>query len=106
MDIQAMFPTVGGILIICYAIGEYVKLFPKIPNKIIPIIVAISGGILAIIGKYCGQKELMNLSLLDTIATGIVSGLSSSGFHAFIKTFTSTNSEESSSNSESYQQNI
>lgn len=83
MDITTMFPTIGSIAVICFALGELVKVTPC-PTKYIPVIVAIFGGILGAAGCGCGISELANLNIFDAIATGICSGVVSSGAFSLI----------------------
>lgn len=86
-EIFAMFPTIGAIAVICFAIGQALKT-TKLPTKYVPVIVAILGGGLGVAGHYIGVLELANVGLLDSIASGIVSGLVSSGAFSLVKNIT------------------
>lgn len=83
----AMFPTIGAIAVICFLIGEGLKL-TSMPTKAVPEIVAIAGAILGVIGHSCGILELASLNILDAMATGIVSGLVASGGYSLAKNVT------------------
>lgn len=85
--IFAMFPTIGAIAVICFLLGEGLKL-TNIPTKAVPELVAIFGAILGAVGHFGGVLELVNLSLLDAIATGIVSGLVATGGYSMMKNMT------------------
>ena len=52
MDITTL-GTVVGIVAICYVIGLGCKAYEKIPDKWIPVIMAVCGGALGIAGLYC-----------------------------------------------------
>ena len=51
MDITTL-GTVVGIVAICYVIGLGCKAYEKIPDKWIPVIMAVCGGALGIAGLY------------------------------------------------------
>lgn len=88
MDFSTMFATVGSIAVICMIIGQVCKMFNGLPTKFIPVIVAISGGVLGVLGYRLGVPELTDLNLFDAIATGIVSGIASSGAFSLYKNLT------------------
>lgn len=83
MDVTQM-GTVLAIVVICYLIGRFVKICPRIKNEAIPVIVGISGGILGIIGLYVIPDFPAN-DILNAIAVGIVSGLASTGANQIYK---------------------
>lgn len=76
--------TVLAIVVITYLVGCAAKLFEKIPDKSIPVIVGISGGVLGVIGMYIMPDFPAN-DLLNAIAIGIVSGLASTGVNQVYK---------------------
>jgi hypothetical protein len=76
--------TVVAIVVITYLIGLAVKAIPQIKDNYIPIIVGIAGGILGIIGMYVIPDFPAN-DILNAIAVGIVSGLSSTGVNQIYK---------------------
>ena len=73
------FTEIAAIVVICYLIGEAVKVSP-VDNKYIPIIVGVAGGILGVVAlEVIPGLEVNNV--LDAIASGIVSGLSATGIN-------------------------
>lgn len=67
-----------AIVVVCYCIGLIVKHgIKKLDNKFIPVIVAVSGVILA-----CVTQRGISL---DIIAQGIISGWASTGIHQTFK---------------------
>ena len=83
MDITSV-STVVAIVVITYLIGLLDKAIPRIKDNYIPIIVGTSGGILGIIGMYVIPDFPAN-DILNAIAVGIVSGLSSTGVNQIYK---------------------
>lgn len=77
MDIMQI-GTVLAIVIICYLIGLGAKLYPKIKDEAIPVIVGVAGGMLGVAGMYL-MPEFPAKDILNAIAIGIVSGLASTG---------------------------
>lgn len=77
------FTEIAAVVVICYLVGESVKV-SKIDNKYIPVIVGICGGLLGVAAYY----TIPGIGLgnpLDAIASGIVSGLASTGAHQIYK---------------------
>lgn len=83
MDITSV-STVVAIVVITYLIGLGTKAIPRIKDNYIPIIVGIAGGILGVIGMYVIPDFPAN-DILNAIAVGIVSGLSSTGVNQIYK---------------------
>ena len=83
MDITSV-TTVVAIVVITYLIGLGAKAIPQIKDNYIPIIVGIAGGILGVIGMYVIPDFPAN-DILNAIAVGIVSGLSSTGVNQIYK---------------------
>ena len=75
--------TVTSIVVICYLVGEAVKLF-TINNKYIPVICGIVGGILGVLGMF-SIADFPAGDYLSAIAVGIVSGLSATGINQIFK---------------------
>jgi hypothetical protein len=90
MDITTM-GTVLAITVITYVIGEAVKVIPFIKNELIPVIVAISGGILGVVGMHV-IPDFPAQDVLNAISVGMVSGLASTGVNQAFKQL-STKSE-------------
>ena len=92
MDISSM-GTVLSIVVICYLIGMIVKQIRAIPDSLIPIIVGIAGGVIAISGMYL-IPEFPASDIISAIAVGIVSGLASTGVNqAWKQTMKSRNNQ-------------
>ena len=76
--------TVIAIVVITYLIGYAAKQIPEVKDNIIPVIVGTIGGILGVIGMYVIPNFPAN-DILNAIAVGIVSGLSSTGVNQIYK---------------------
>lgn len=83
MDISSM-TTVIAIVVICYLIGLAVKTIPAVKDNYIPVIVGAFGGILGVLGMYV-IPDFPAQDILNAIAVGIVSGLSSTGVNQVYK---------------------
>lgn len=83
MDITSV-STVVAIVVITYLIGYAAKQIPQIKDNYIPIIVGVAGAILGVIGMYVIPDFPAN-DILNAIAVGIVSGLSSTGVNQIYK---------------------
>lgn len=93
MDISRM-GTVLAIVVICYLVGMAAKQCRRIPDHMIPVIVGVCGGLLAIPGMYV-IPDFPAKDLISAIAVGIVSGLSSTGVHQIWKQSSKTKQENS-----------
>lgn len=83
MDITSV-STVVAIVVITYLIGYAAKQIPQIKDNLIPVIVGVAGAILGIIGMYV-IPDFPASDILNAIAVGIVSGLSSTGINQIYK---------------------
>lgn len=83
MDISSM-TTVIAIVVICYLIGLAAKAIPAVKDNYIPVIVGAFGGILGVLGMYV-IPDFPAQDILNAIAVGIVSGLSSTGINQVYK---------------------
>lgn len=83
MDISSM-TTVIAIVVICYLIGLAAKTIPAVKDNYIPVIVGAFGGILGVLGMYV-IPDFPAQDILNAIAVGIVSGLSSTGVNQLYK---------------------
>lgn len=83
MDISSM-TTVIAIVVICYLIGLAAKTIPAVKDNYIPVIVGAFGGILGVLGMYV-IPDFPTQDILNAIAVGIVSGLSSTGVNQVYK---------------------
>lgn len=86
MDITQM-GTVLAIVVIAYLVGLAVKMISSVPDKAIPVIVGVVGGILGVVGMYV-MPEFPANNVIDAIAVGIVSGLASTGVNQIYKQIT------------------
>lgn len=77
MDITTI-GTVLAIVVICYLVGLAAKAVNKIPDEVIPVIVGVVGGLVAIPGMYI-IPDFPATDVITAIAVGIVSGLASTG---------------------------
>ena len=83
MDITQI-GTVLAIVIIAYLVGLGAKLVPSIPDKAIPVIVGVTGGVLGVVGMYI-MPDFPAKDILNAVAIGIVSGLASTGVNQIYK---------------------
>lgn len=75
--------AVAGIAVICYVIGLGCKI-SKLNDEWIPVITAVTGGILGVVGLYI-MPEFPANDLINAIAVGAVSGLSATGANQIYK---------------------
>lgn len=75
--------NVAVITVICYLIGEAVKL-TKINNKYIPVIVGVAGGILGVVAMNV-IPDFPASDWMTALAVGIVSGLAATGANQVVK---------------------
>lgn len=83
MDISSM-TTVIAIVVICYLVGLAAKTIPVVKDNYIPVIVGTFGGVLGVLGMYV-IPDFPAQDILNAIAVGIVSGLSSTGVNQVYK---------------------
>lgn len=74
----------AAIVIMCYALGEIIKITP-LDNKFIPAILFIAGAILGAIAFLTGIPKFPAGDIFTAIAVGIVSALASTGVNQLIK---------------------
>ena len=84
-----MFGIVGvaAISVICYLIGQGVKVSP-LDDKFIPIICGASGAALGIIAFIIKMPDFPATDIITAIAVGIVSGLAATGANQIYKQLT------------------
>ena len=75
--------TVACITVCCYLIGIAVKAYGKL-DKWIPVIVGACGAVLGVVGMYT-IKDFPAQDVLNAIAIGSASGLSSTGINQITK---------------------
>ena len=76
--------TVLVITVIAYLAGEFVKLFPAVQNKWIPVVCGFVGGCLGAVGLHV-IPNFPATDYLTAIAVGIVSGFGATGIHQVYK---------------------
>ena len=76
--------TVLAIVVITYLTGAAAKLIPHIKDEYIPVIVGVAGGVLGVAGMYL-MPDFPAQDIMNAIAIGIVSGLSSTGVNQVYK---------------------
>ena len=81
-----MFGIIGvaAITVICYLIGEIVKV-SALDNKYIPVIVGGSGAILGVVAFCLGMPDFPATDIITAIAVGIVSGFAATGVDQAVK---------------------
>ncbi len=72
--------TVVVITIIAYLAGEFVKLFPAVQTKWIPVVCGFVGGCLGAVALHV-MPDFPAADYLTAIAVGIVSGFAATGVH-------------------------
>lgn len=75
--------TVACITVVCYLVGMVCKAYGKI-DKWIPCIVGAVGAVLGVVGMYT-IKDFPASDVLNALAVGIASGLSSTGANQIVK---------------------
>lgn len=75
--------SVAAITVICYLIGEAVKL-TVLDNKWIPVICGVAGAVLGIAGMYI-MADFPATDYITAAAVGIVSGLAATGANQVFK---------------------
>ena len=85
--------TVLAIVVITYLIGAAAKLIPHIKDEYIPVIVGMAGGVLGVAGMYL-MPDFPAQDIMNAIAIGIVSGLSSTGVNQVYKQIKKGSEEE------------
>lgn len=84
MDITSLgIASVAVITVICYLIGQVVKV-TGLDNKYIPVIVGVCGGALGVAGMFL-MPDFPAADYMTAVAVGIVSGLASTGINQAVK---------------------
>lgn len=78
--------SVAAITVICYIVGEAVKLSP-LDNKWIPVVCGIFGGALGVAGMFI-MPDFPAQDYITAVAVGIVSGLAATGINQTFKQLT------------------
>ena len=84
MDLSSLgITTVAAITVICLVAGMIAKA-SLLPDKWIPVICAVCGGILGAVGLAI-MPDFPATDYMNAIAIGVVSGLTSTGIHQVVK---------------------
>ena len=78
---------VAAITVICFLVGQAVKLMP-LKDEFIPVICGAVGGALGVVALVTHMPEFPADDMISAIAVGIVSGLAATGAHQVYKQFT------------------
>ena len=73
--------SVATITVICYVMGMACKAWDGMPDKYIPVICGILGGILGVVAFLTHMPEFPAADVLTSIAVGCVSGLAATGIN-------------------------
>lgn len=76
--------SVAAITVICYLVGEGVKITPW-DNKVIPVICGFVGGLLGLLSLFLAVPDFPASDYLTAAAVGIVSGLAATGANQVFK---------------------
>ena len=81
-----MFGILGvtAITVICYLIGEAVKVSP-LDDKFIPVVVGFVGAILGAVAFVIGMPDFPASDVITAIAVGVVSGFAATGVNQAYK---------------------
>ena len=84
MDITSLgIASVAVITVICYLIGQVVKV-TGLDNKYIPVIAGVCGGALGVAGMFL-MPDVPAADYMTAVAVGIVSGLAATGINQAVK---------------------
>lgn len=84
MDITFGIAGVAAISVICFLIGQGIKVSP-IDSKFIPVICGIAGAILGAVAFLIGMPDFPAADIITAVAVGIVSGLAATGANQVYK---------------------
>ena len=72
--------SVAAITVIAYLVGLAAKNIPALDDKWIPVICAVVGGVLGVVGMNI-MPDFPATEYITAVAVGIVSGLAATGVH-------------------------
>ncbi len=84
MDFTFGIAGVAAISVICFLIGQGIKVSP-IDSKFIPVICGIAGAILGAVAFLIGMPDFPAADIITAVAVGIVSGLAATGANQIYK---------------------
>lgn len=79
----------AGITALCLVAGLIVKLIPSAADEIIPVVCAVVGIVLGLVGFFCGVPDFPAEDPLNAAAVGAMSGLAATGIHQAAKQLSS-----------------
>ena len=94
--------TIPVIVLICYVLGEIIKILFQDKTKVkqlIPFIMSITGGIVSILMYMLNAPFLELTNIWDAVLIGMVSGLASTGTNETIKKFKEIKGEKNEKSS-------
>lgn len=84
MEMNLGIAGVAAITVICYLIGEGIKVSP-LDNRYIPVTVGVAGAGLGVMAFMVGMPDFPAQDIITAIAVGIVSGLAATGANQLFK---------------------
>ena len=81
---NTLIETIPAIIVIAYLVGMACKAISAVPDKVIPVIVGLVGGILGVVGMKT-MPDFPTQDILNALAVGIASGLASTGVNQVVK---------------------
>ena len=84
MDFTFGIAGVAAISVICFLIGQGIKVSP-LNSKYIPVICGIAGAVLGAVAFLIGMPDFPAADIITAVAVGIVSGLAATGANQVYK---------------------
>lgn len=84
MDFTFGIAGVAAISVICFLIGQGIKVSP-LNSKFIPVICGVAGAILGAVAFLIGMPDFPAADIITAVAVGIVSGLAATGANQVYK---------------------
>lgn len=84
MDFTFGIAGVAAISVICFLIGQGIKVSP-LNSKFIPVICGVAGAVLGAVAFLIGMPDFPAADIITAVAVGIVSGLAATGVDQAIK---------------------
>ena len=84
MDFTFGIAGVAAISVICFLIGQGIKVSP-LNSKYIPVICGVAGAVLGAVAFLIGMPDFPAADIITAVAVGIVSGLAATGVDQAIK---------------------
>lgn len=84
MDFTFGIAGVAAISVICFLIGQGIKVSP-LNSKYIPVICGVAGAVLGAVAFLIGMPDFPAADIITAVAVGIVSGLAATGANQVYK---------------------